>query len=163
MTDLSPLLRAYEEGRCHIARLGVLVECITPTVGAQLSSLLLNSSSKPLEMLQLEVIGHDPTEVDVWNGLQRAVSTNTTLTCVYLSLLSAEADETAAALIKPFHGQVLRYKTPLQLKAAFLSVVEHGASSMAGSLDHMVLSIFFNRCSFRSAPRSTCAPLKLRK
>ncbi|KAJ8559150.1 hypothetical protein ON010_g8299 [Phytophthora cinnamomi] len=149
MADLSPLLQAYEEGRCQIANLGVLVEPITDIIDTQLQALLLNSSSKMLEKLQLEVIGRDAEgdkiEGSIWDGLQRALSANTTLRCLHLSPLSAGTQKAATALVKSFNGQVLRYKTPLQLKTSFLSVVEHGnLSSSAGSLDHMVLSNIFS-------------------
>ncbi|GMF54982.1 unnamed protein product [Phytophthora fragariaefolia] len=142
MTDLSPLLRAYGDGRCQIARLGVLVESINPAIAAQLQSLLMNSSNKCLERLQLEVIGQNAlgnrSEQEIWCELQRAVSSNSTLRCLYLSLLSSDTHKAASTSIKPFHGQLLCYNTPLQLKISFLSVAEHDSlSSSAGLLDQM--------------------------
>ncbi|KAG7391113.1 hypothetical protein PHYPSEUDO_005880 [Phytophthora pseudosyringae] len=149
MSDLSPLQHAFEEGNCQLANLGVLVESVNASIAAQLQALLLHRNAKCLECLQLEAINHgadnDKSDNDIWTEIERALSANSTLRCLYLSLQSAEMYEAAIPLIKPYHGQILRYDTPLRLKTAFLSVVEHASSALSvSSLDHMVLSNIFS-------------------
>ncbi|KAL4161000.1 hypothetical protein PRNP1_001557 [Phytophthora ramorum] len=143
VTDLSPLLHAYEEGRCQVAKLGVFVESVNAIIAGQLQVLLVGC--KCLESLQLDTIGSgadsDSSEHAIWTEIERALSSNTTLRCLHLALPSGNTHEVATELIKPFHGQILRFETPVKLKAAFLSVVEHASSSQSmSSLDHMILS-----------------------
>ncbi|GMF11167.1 unnamed protein product [Phytophthora lilii] len=148
--DLSPLLRAYEEGRCQkLAKVGVFVESVSPIVATQLQTILEHSSSKCLESLHLVAIARsdriDNGDMVIWTKIRRVLSANTTLRSLHLSLLSGSCHEAATALVKPLHGQVLRYTTPIQLKTAFLSVVEQAPSSSSlCSLDHMVLSNIFS-------------------
>ncbi|POM70765.1 LOW QUALITY PROTEIN: Hypothetical protein PHPALM_12748 [Phytophthora palmivora] len=149
MSDLSPVQQAYEEGYCHITKLGVFVEFVNPVIAGQLQALLTHTNGKCLEYLQLETIGlitsRDKSERATWTEIKRALLANTTLQCLHLSLPSSETHEVVADMIKPFHGQILRYDTSMALKVAFLSVVEHvSAPASMNSLDHMVLSSIFS-------------------
>ncbi|KAG3108966.1 hypothetical protein PI125_g11357 [Phytophthora idaei] len=114
-----------------------------------LQVLLLHSNAKCLKSLQLETInsGADSnnSEKIIWTQMERALLANSSLRCLHLSLPSADSYEAATSLIKPFHGQILRYHTPMRLKTAFLSVVEHVTSPLfMRALDHMVLSNVFS-------------------
>ncbi|KAG2825195.1 hypothetical protein PC129_g8685 [Phytophthora cactorum] len=149
MSDLSPVLQAFEEDRCQIEKLGFFVESLNATTAAQLQVLLLHSNAKCLKSLQLETInsGADSnnSEKIIWTQMERALLATSSLRCLHLSLPSADSYEAATSLIKPFHGQILRYHTPMRLKTAFLSVVEHVTSPLfMRALDHMVLSNVFS-------------------
>ncbi|KAG3185199.1 hypothetical protein PC128_g13376 [Phytophthora cactorum] len=149
MSDLSPVLQAFEEDRCQIEKLGFFVESLNATTAAQLQVLLLHSNAKCLKSLQLETInsGADSnnSEKIIWTQMERALLATSSLRCLHLSLPSADSYEAATSLIKPFHGQILRYHTPMRLKTAFLSVVEHVTSPLfMKALDHMVLSNVFS-------------------
>ncbi|ETP18397.1 hypothetical protein F441_07376 [Phytophthora nicotianae CJ01A1] len=149
MRDLTPLLRVFEEGRCRIEKLGIFVESVNATTAGQLQALLLHPNSKCLQSLQLETInsGADSnnSEKMIWTQIERALAANSSLRCLHLSLPSADSYAAATSLIKPLHGQVLRYHTPIRLKIAFLSVVEHISSPLfMTALDHMVLSNVFS-------------------
>ncbi|OWY95486.1 hypothetical protein PHMEG_00034500, partial [Phytophthora megakarya] len=149
MSDLSPLQQAFQGGYCHIEKLSVFVESVNSTIAAQLQVLLTHTNSKCLKFLQFETIGlvrsSDKSERTIWTDIQRVLSINTTLQCIYLSLPASETHEVATKAIKPLHGLILRYDTPIKLKVAFLSVVEHISSSVSvSSLDRMVLSTIFS-------------------
>ncbi|RLN72025.1 hypothetical protein BBJ28_00022418 [Nothophytophthora sp. Chile5] len=148
VTDLSPILRAYMENRCRITSLSVLVEAVTPVIAAQVRDLLVHPNAKWLENLQLASVvqgGSDHSnEREIWTEIQHALSANSTLRYLGLTLPSTNSREVAAALLTPFRGQMLRYETPMRLKTAFLSVVQHPSSpSSVRSLDRMALSIIF--------------------
>ncbi|EEY62299.1 uncharacterized protein PITG_14232 [Phytophthora infestans T30-4] len=148
MNDLSPLLCAIKKGRCHIESLGVFVECVNATIAAQLQELLLQPNSKCLQGLQLETTNTEAdsnnSEKRIWTQIERALASSS-LRCLHLSVPPADTYEAATSLITPLHGQILRFITPMRLKIAFLSVVEHASSPLlVSALDHMVLSNVFS-------------------
>ncbi|KAL3665083.1 hypothetical protein V7S43_009716 [Phytophthora oleae] len=147
-SDLSPLLLAFEAGRCRIAKLGLLT--VTASFALELQALLLHPNAKCLKSLRLEAISSgvdNKSEKKIWTEIAHTLSQNSTLRCLHLKLSGAGTDlyEAVGSLVKPLHGQVLCYHTPTRLKVAFLSVVETVSSaSSVSSLDHMVLSNIFS-------------------